>query len=116
MLPDEDISYEDDNLERAMSRMINIVDLVRVLRDRMVIPLKRPVHQVVIVHPDQTYLDDVQRVVDYIKHETNAFSVTLSHGSEYVTTHLDVNFEVLGKRLRKELPAIRKAVQALAEE
>ncbi|EPY29084.1 isoleucyl-tRNA synthetase [Strigomonas culicis] len=116
MIPEENAALIDADLERAMSRMINIVELVRVLRDRMVVPIKRPVREVIIVHPDPTYLRDVEKVVEYIKDEVNTFNVTLSDGHEYVTTYLDVNFEVLGKLLRKELPAIRKAVQAFTPE
>lgn len=114
MIPDEDASFDDAELERAMARMMNIVDLVRVLRDQMVIPMKRPVRQVVIVHPDQEYLDDVRKVADYIKDEVNAFEIVLSSGDEYVETKLDANFEVLGKKYRKEMPAIRKAIQAIS--
>lgn len=114
MLPDEDATLDDPELERAMSRMVNIVDLVRVLRDRMVISMKRPVRQVIIVHPDAEYLADVQKVAAYIKDEVNAFDVVMSTGEDYIETLLDVNFEVLGRKYRKEVPAIRKAVQALS--
>lgn len=116
MIPEVDKSLDDPDLERAMSRMVTIVDLVRVLRDRMVIPMKRPVRQVIVVHPDKAYLADVARVTQYIKEEVNAFEVNLSDGNEYVETKIDVNFEVLGRRLRKELPAIRAALQALKPE
>ncbi|KPI90582.1 isoleucyl-tRNA synthetase putative (ILERS) [Leptomonas seymouri] len=114
MIPADDVSFDAPELERAMSRMMNIVDLVRVLRDQMVIPIKRPVRQVVIVHPEQEYLDDVRKVVDYIKDEVNAFEIVLSSNDEYVETKLDANFEVLGKKYRKEMPAIRKGIQAMS--
>ncbi|KPA81674.1 putative mitochondrial isoleucyl-tRNA synthetase [Leptomonas pyrrhocoris] len=114
MIPDEDVAFDDTELERAMSRMMNIVDLVRVLRDQMVIPIKRPVRQVVIVHPEQQYLDDVRKVVSYIKDEVNAFEIVLSSNDEYVETKLDANFEVLGKKYRKDMPAIRKGIQAMS--
>lgn len=113
MLPDVNESLDDPELERCMSRMIAIVDLVRVLRDRMAIPIKRPVRQIVVVHPESTYLEDVAKVSSYIKDEVNAFEVTLSGGEEYIEAELDVNFEVVGKKYRKELVAIRKAVQAM---
>ncbi|KAH9578178.1 Aminoacyl-tRNA synthetase [Trypanosoma melophagium] len=116
MFPDDDSKRHDEALERAMTRMMTIVDLVRVLRDRMVVPIKRPVRQVIIVHPEQSYLDDVQKVAQYIKDEVNAFDVVLSCGDEYVTTQLDANMETLGRRYRKEAPQIRKAIQAMGPE
>ncbi|EKF32654.1 isoleucyl-tRNA synthetase, putative [Trypanosoma cruzi marinkellei] len=116
MFPEDDKGKHDEVLERAMTRMITIVDLARVLRDRMVISMKRPVRQVIIVHPDQSYLDDVRKVVEYIKDEINTFDVVLSSGEEYVSTHLDANMELLGKRYRKDAPQIRKAIQQLTPE
>ncbi|EKG04236.1 isoleucyl-tRNA synthetase, putative [Trypanosoma cruzi] len=116
MFPEDDKGKHDELLERAMTRMITIVDLARVLRDRMVISMKRPVRQVIIVHPDQSYLDDVRKVAEYIKDEINTFDVVLSSGEEYVSTHLDANMEVLGKLYRKDAPQIRKAIQQLTPE
>ncbi|KEG15216.1 putative isoleucyl-tRNA synthetase [Trypanosoma grayi] len=116
MFPEDDMSRHDEALERAMTRMITIVNLVRVLRDRMVIPMKRPVRQVIIIHPEESYLNDVRKVAEYIKDEVNTFEVTLSSGDEYVTTQLDANMEALGKRYRKEAPQIRKAIQAMTPE
>ncbi|CCW69985.1 unnamed protein product [Phytomonas sp. Hart1] len=112
-IPDEDDRVMDADLERAMGRMATIVDLVRVLRDRMVIPIKRPVRQVIIVHPEASYLADVAKVAVYIKEEVNTFEVNLSSGTEYIETMLDVNFEVLGKRLRHAMVPIRKTIQAM---
>lgn len=116
MLPEVNEALDDRDLERCMSRMVTIVDLVRVLRDRMVLSMKRPVRQIVVVHPDQTYLDDVAKISSYIKEEVNAFEVTLSSGKEYIETELDVNFEVVGKKYRKEVATIRNAVQAMSAE
>ncbi|RNF26894.1 isoleucine--tRNA ligase [Trypanosoma conorhini] len=116
MFPEDDKGKHDEDLERAMKRMIVVVELARVLRDRMVIPMKRPVRQAIIVHPDPTYLDDVRRVVQYIKDEVNAFDVVLTSGEEYVLTRLDANMEILGKRHRKEAPRIRKAIQEMSHD
>lgn len=116
MIPEPDDALDATDLERAMSRMITIVDLVRVLRDRMVIPIKRPVRQVVVVHPDPAFLSDVEKVASYIKEEVNAFEVKLNTGEEYVVTQLDANFETLGKRFREKMSTIRKAIQAMTSE
>lgn len=116
MVPEEDETLRDAALEKSMERMMTIVDMVRAMRDRLVIPLKRPLMEVQIVHPDNDYLDSMSSVMDYIRRETNAFCINTKRESEYVVTHLDVNFEVLGRRLRQELPRLRKAVQAMTKE
>lgn len=113
MLPDVNEELNDPALERQMSRMMVIVDLVRVLRDRLVIPMKRPVRQVKVIHPDPEYLEDVAKVVSYIKEEVNTFDVVLSPGEGLISTVLDANFQVLGEKYREAVSAIRKGLQAM---
>lgn len=113
MLPDVDTTKFDDVLEQSMGRMMKVVDLVRVLRDRIGIPMKMPVRQVVVVHPDKAYLDDVAKMAKYIREEVNAFDVVFSEEGEYVVTKLDANMGVLGKRLKKEGMEIKKALVAM---
>eukprot|EP00331_Platyophrya_macrostoma_P021472 CAMPEP_0176448964 /NCGR_PEP_ID=MMETSP0127-20121128/26150_1 /TAXON_ID=938130 /ORGANISM="Platyophrya macrostoma, Strain WH" /LENGTH=1072 /DNA_ID=CAMNT_0017836121 /DNA_START=163 /DNA_END=3381 /DNA_ORIENTATION=- len=116
MLPEIDASKFDDALEQSMGRMMKIVDLVRVLRDRIGIPMKMPVRQVIVVHPNKAYLDDVSNMAKYIREEVNAFDVTFSEEGEYVVTKLDANLGVLGKRLKKEAMEIRKVLVAMPPE
>lgn len=116
MIPEVDVSRFDNALEKSMGRMIKVVDLVRVLRDRIGIPMKMPVRQVVIVHPNPEYLADVAKMAHYIRHEVNAFDVTFSEEGEYVITKLDGNMGVLGKRLKKEGMSIKKALMEMGQD
>ncbi|CUG86385.1 isoleucyl-tRNA synthetase, putative [Bodo saltans] len=116
MLPEVDASKFDEVLEQSMSRMIKVVDLVRVLRDRIGIPMKMPVRQVIVVHPNREYLDDVSKMGTYIKHEVNAFDVNFSEEGEYVITKLDGNMGAIGKRFKKEGMSIKKALMAMGPE
>ena len=61
MLPTarKDLIYED--VERAVGRMQSVVDLGRVLRDRKTMPIKFPLHEVVVIHKDQQCLDDTNK-------------------------------------------------------
>lgn len=116
MMPDVDETRFDVSLEQSMARMIKVVDLVRVLRDRIGIPMKMPVRQVIVVHPNREYLDDVSKMAAYIAHEVNAFDVNFSEEGEYVVTKLDGNMGVLGKRLKKEGMSIKKALMEMGPE
>jgi isoleucyl-tRNA synthetase len=116
MLPEVDVTKFDEVLEQSMSRMIKVVDLVRVLRDRIGIPMKMPVRQVIVVHPNREYLDDVSKMATYIRHEVNAFDVNFSEEGEYVITKLDGNMGSIGKRFKKEGMSIKKALMAMGPE
>jgi isoleucyl-tRNA synthetase len=113
MIPEVEACMFDDALECSMQRMINVVNLVRVLRDRIGIPVKMPVRQVIVVHPDKGFLEDVAKMAHYIAHEVNCFEVTFSEEGEYVITKLDANMAVLGKRLKKEATSIRQALTTM---
>ena len=109
-----DHSKFDIALETSMKRMMTIVDLVRVLRDRIGIPMKMPVKKVIVVHPEAAFLEDVTRMSRYIMDEVNTFDVEFSHEGEYVVTKLDANMATLGKRLKKEAVDIKKVLNAMS--
>ncbi len=108
-----DHSKFDTVLEASMSRMMTVVDLVRVLRDRIGIPMKMPVKKVIIVHPESAFLEDISKMSRYIMDEVNTFDVEFSHEGEYVVTKLDANMATLGKRLKKEAIDIKKVLNAM---
>ena len=115
MVPDVDTSRFDKGLERAMKRLISVIDLVRVMREREGIPIKMPVKQVMVVTSDAAYLDDLRVVAEYIKQEINAVDLSLiREEDDFVTTKLDANFAALGKRFKKEVKDIAAALKAMS--
>ncbi|KAK9932333.1 hypothetical protein M0R45_019575 [Rubus argutus] len=49
----------DERIERSVSRMMTIIDLARNIRERHNKPLKTPLREMVIVHPNADFLDDI---------------------------------------------------------
>ncbi|XP_054791826.1 isoleucine--tRNA ligase, cytoplasmic-like [Prosopis cineraria] len=48
-----------ERIEQSVSRMMMIIDLARNIRERHNKPLKTPLREMVIVHPDADFLDDI---------------------------------------------------------
>jgi isoleucyl-tRNA synthetase len=115
MIPEVNVALFDDTLERAMSRMITLIELVRVLRDRVKMPIKMPVRQIVVIHPQAEFLNDLKPLTDYIRDEVNAFEVVFTQEEgDYVITKLEANLAVLGKKYKQEAKALDAAFKALS--
>ena len=102
MIPEPRNDLINDNIERAVSRMQAVIDLGRVLRDRKTMPLKYPLPELVVIHKDQQYLDDVASLQAYILDELNIKSLTMStQKAEYnVTLRAEPDHRTLGSRLK----------------
>ena len=44
---------------QSVQRMQRVIELARVIRERHFKPIKSPLRQLVVVHPDQAFLDDL---------------------------------------------------------
>jgi len=78
-------------------------------------PLKTPLKTLVVIHPDQTYLDDVRSLESYITSELNVRDLILSadeekYGVQYKVT---ADWPVLGKKLKKDLIKVKNALPSI---
>ncbi|GAB4854841.1 hypothetical protein Ancab_023425 [Ancistrocladus abbreviatus] len=48
-----------ERIEQSVSRMMTIIDLAHNIRERHNKPLKTPLREMVVVHPDKDFLDDI---------------------------------------------------------
>lgn len=72
----------DQNLEkqvievvRSVNRMKDVLIMTRRCRDMKKLALSQPLKSLHIIHDDQQYLDDVQRLNQYIKEDGNVKEV-----------------------------------------
>ncbi|KAK8961657.1 hypothetical protein KSP40_PGU014396 [Platanthera guangdongensis] len=49
----------DERIEQSVTRMMIIIDLARNIRERNNKPLKTPLREMVVVHPDDGFLEDI---------------------------------------------------------
>jgi len=101
-------------LEQAVSRMQNIILLGRQKRNQVKVKTKTPMARLTIIHEDQSMLDEIARLENYIESELNIKTITYStEEDKYINLFAKPNLPVLGKRLGKELNKYRQLIQDL---
>ncbi|KAK7282115.1 hypothetical protein RIF29_10664 [Crotalaria pallida] len=115
--PEED-GKGGDQIELSVSRMMTIIDLARNIRDRHNKPLKTPLREMVVVHPDVDFLNDIDgKLREYLLEELNIRSlVTCSDALKYASLRAEPDFSVLGKRLGKSMGIVAKEIKAMSQE
>jgi len=105
----------DEVVERRVKRMQNVIELARVSRERKAIGLKTPLKTLVVIHKDQQYLEDVKSLEGYITEELNVRDLVLSSDEEKYNVQYSVSADwpVLGKKLKKEVQKVKKALPDL---
>ncbi|GMJ13010.1 hypothetical protein like AT4G10320 [Hibiscus trionum] len=107
-----------ERIEESVTRMMKIIDLARNIRDRHNKPLKTPLRGMVVVHPDEDFLDDIAgKLREYVLEELNIRSlVTCKDTLQYASVRAEPDFSVLGERLGKSMRAVAKEVKAMSQE
>lgn len=118
MIPEPKLNLVDTNIERAVQRMQSVIELGRVVRDRKTIPIKYPLPEMVVIHQDQTYLDDINSLLNYVLEEINIKKVELSSDKEKygITLRVEPDHKILGARLKGDFKAVTQALKDLNNE
>ncbi|RYO93361.1 hypothetical protein DL766_000751 [Monosporascus sp. MC13-8B] len=108
----------DSEIERRVSRMQRVIELARVSRERRTIGLKTPLKTLVVLHPNQQYLDDVKTLENYITEELNVRDLVLTSDEESYNVKYSVtaDWPVLGKKLKKDMAKVKKALPSVTSE
>jgi isoleucyl-tRNA synthetase len=95
-----------------------VIDLGRISRDRANKGLKIPLKTLVVIHPEQEYLDDIKSLEKYIQEELNVRDLVLSSDEDKYNVQYAVSadFPVLGKKLKKDAVKVKKALPTLKTE
>ncbi|KAF8541399.1 tRNA synthetases class I-domain-containing protein [Trichophaea hybrida] len=102
----------DVEIERRFSRMQKVIELGRVSRERKAIGLKIPLKTFIVIHPDQSFLDDVMSLESYITSELNVHDLILTSDEEKYGVEYKViaDWPVLGKKLNKDAWKVKNAL------
>ena len=108
----------DEDVERRVGRMQRVIELGRVSRERRTIGLKQPLKTLVVIHPDQTYLDDVSSLEGAICEELNVHELILSSDEARYNVQYSVtaDWPTLGKKLKKDGQKVKKALPNLTSD
>lgn len=110
--PDVRLELFDSEVERRVARMQKVIELARVSRERRTIGLKTPLKSLVVIHSDPEYLSDVKSLENYITEELNVRDLVLTSDEVKYNVQYSVvaDWPVLGKKLRKDLARVKKAL------
>lgn len=104
-------------LEAAVARMQNVILLGRQKRNQVKIKTKTPLARLTVIHRDQSMLEEIARLEDYIRAELNVKEVQYNTDEDrYIRLYAKPNAPVLGKRLGKDFARFRKAIEALSSD
>jgi len=108
--------FFDEVIQRKVRRMTTILDLTRYLRDRESISFKVPLQDLIVVHKDQQYLDDVRDFERYIKEELRLerLSLTTDEDGHGVLYKVKADWPVLGKKLKKDMPKVKNGLDKVS--
>ena len=116
--PDVREELFDAEIERRVGRMQSVIELARVSRERRNRGLKIPLKTLVVIHPDPVYLEDIRSLEGYITEELNIRDLVLSSDeAKYkVQYSVSADWPVLGKKLKKDIQKVKKALPSLASD
>lgn len=117
MMPISNPAMINVNIERAVARMQAVVELGRVMRDRRTVPIKYPLTEVVVIHREQSYLDDIKSLQDFIASELNVRTIVLSQDKKKygVSTRAEPDHKLLGLRLKGDFKIVSQKIRELTD-
>jgi isoleucyl-tRNA synthetase len=100
-------------IERVVARMQAVIELGRVMRDRRTIPIKHPLTEVVVIHQQQKYLDDIKSLEQFITSELNDRTIVLSQDKKKygVTLRAEPDHKLLGIRLKSDVKMVGQKIK-----
>lgn len=107
----------EQRIEQSVTRMMTVIDLARNIRERNNKPLKTPLREMVVVHPDADFLEDITgKLLEYVREELNVRSlVPCNDPLKYASLRAEPDFSVLGKRLGKAMGIVAKEVKSMGQ-
>ncbi|CAH8277599.1 unnamed protein product [Arabidopsis lyrata] len=116
--PEEAEGTRVERIEQSVTRMMTIIDLARNIRERHKLPLKTPLKEITVVHPDAEFLDDITgKLKEYVLEELNVRSLVPCNDTlKYASLKAEPDFSVLGKRLGKSMRLVAKEVKEMSQQ
>ncbi|KAI8904305.1 tRNA synthetases class I-domain-containing protein [Gorgonomyces haynaldii] len=116
MIPEVKSEYFNADIERAVGRMQAVIELGRVIREQKTLSLKTPLREIIIIHPDPQYHEDIRSLETYIQEEMNVRTVTVTSEEQAygVTYELIPDQKQLGTSFKKDAQIIKKSLSSVS--
>lgn len=110
--------YLDPVIQRQFAALQTVIELTRTVRERNTLPLRVPLKELVVYNGDQQYLDDLKALSSYVEEELNIRELTLTNDESKcgVQFKLLADWPVLGRKLKKDMPKVKKALDSVSSE
>jgi isoleucyl-tRNA synthetase len=103
-----------ETLETAVGRMQQVILLGRQKRVTEGVKVKTPLKTLKVIHQDQTLLNEMKKLEEYIKIELNVKNVEyMTNEADFVVLSAKPNLPVLGKKLGKDMGAFKALIEKL---
>ncbi|XP_024399139.1 isoleucine--tRNA ligase, cytoplasmic isoform X2 [Physcomitrium patens] len=110
-------SEMDKRIEQSVTRMMSVIDLARNIRERHNKPLKTPLKEMVVVHSDTNFLDDITGSLgEYVREELNVRNIVACNDLlKFASLRAEPDYSGLGKKLGKAMGLVAKEVKAMTQ-
>ncbi|KAA3673153.1 isoleucyl-tRNA synthetase [Paragonimus westermani] len=104
-----------NEIEEVVSWMQSTVELGRIIRTRVNLPLKAPLHEAIVIHSDPAVRSLIQSAKSYIVEELNVRLLTTTDDKQRYGVQLRgvLNHRILGSRLKQDYKAVVEAVKQM---
>lgn len=109
-------AYTDEAVQVSVRRLLSIITIGRELRLQKSLDLKTtPLKELIVFHPDPSYLADVKALEGYLMSELNVETVSYTSRDEDASVNYKAtaDWPVLGRRLRGAMPKVKAALAEL---
>lgn len=117
LIPTPATELINSNIEKAVANMQTVIELGRIVRDRRTIPIKYPLREIVVIHPNGKALQEITSLQSYILEELNIKKLTITtNKSKYgVIMKAEPDHKTLGARLKGRFKEVTQAIKALSD-
>ncbi|KAG7583039.1 Aminoacyl-tRNA synthetase class Ia [Arabidopsis suecica] len=113
-----------ERIEESVKEKKKIIELARNIRNRKSdkrqeqLPLKTPLKEMIVVHPDAEFLDDITgKLKQYVLDELNVRSLVICNDTlKYASLKAVPDYSVLGKRLGKSMGFLAQEVKKMSHQ
>jgi len=118
LIPSRKNQWLNPEIERAVSRMQDVVQLGRIARERRTKPLKIPLKELIVYQKNPEYIQDLKKMESYILSELNVKSITYHTDTqaEVLKIVLIPDNKRLGQRLKKDSAKVVSLLKELPAE
>lgn len=107
----------DESVQEKVRVLQQVIQLGRMARERNGLSLRTPLSSAVVI-ADERQLKDLESVSSYIREELNLRTILLSSDEAKYDVVLEarVDWPTLGKKLKKQVQSVRKALPGLSQD